>query len=387
MASKRVSKEFKEEFTISCTNYDAVTKAISELESIGAEGKELQPLKALKQKLEDSLSKSRNRLLKSMTLSDNIVHLNDSWYGVRYYDDDANSSLHVALLNEGDLHVLRRDCRKERELTTSDIQTLAPACEDVVSVGFYQREVATKSKDYMPNSYVTHEVTNPDIQYKDGNRDMMDSLRYAVDVVSDKKVGLMYDYEPTSRSGSTSVSYHAGGRYVQRILSLYENDITEAEKYFKHHYNELVGEIRERHVDSELLWYEEDEAISFLLGKDNLVFVEGNNNIITLYVLDFGFTVGINRTIVMEQVKVLRERQEQLEEQERVYRELADDTDRKLSLVEDDISHLKSQLVRAESLQAELQLTKERANKDVQVAISDFTKEFNKLFKKWKSRV
>lgn len=346
MASKALSNDFKKKLIINKTEYDSINQAISLAKLHGADDKLIQPLHVIRQQLYDSLTTSSNRVLKSMQLSTNVLLIVDCWYGIRYSNDNGDLSLRIEILNAKDLPILQRDGRKERELTTNDVNTLIPACLDEVDIGLYKQTISVRAKEYMS-----------------------------------EHLGLQIDEEKGVDKPLT-VSSHAGKRYIQRVLGIGINNESIAEDYRREHLKEIEDAIFKGYAGAERMWLD-DEGIMYSMDEDNWMYVVGNSNIITMYEEDFGFTKDINRMIAFQQREVLVKANLELANAEQDYRQLSNVTEIEVLEVEDNISVLKAQLDLLLSRKVELGAEKERHNREINLAKSKFTKEFNKLFKKW----
>src|SRR5690606_24079240 len=100
MSKKNISAKYKEEFIELRTKHDSMSQAIRLAKSYSLGDKAIQPLILVKQELAEELRKGVQKILKSMNLSDNVIHIHGRWYGVRYISDKGDMSLKLDILNE-----------------------------------------------------------------------------------------------------------------------------------------------------------------------------------------------------------------------------------------------------------------------------------------------
>jgi hypothetical protein len=340
----KLTNDFKDAYMYAKIEYDALEQAIRLAKLNGADDKAVQPLIRMKQSLKEICASNNMELAASMTLSSNIMHIKDSWYAIRYLNGRADTCVKVVPLNQKDLPILQRDGRKERELYEQDIETLLPGCIDEVALGLYNQMIENKAREYVYDHV---------------------GIKIEDDVQEDKPI---------------TVSAHAGKRWVQRKLGI-KGDV-QAEEYRRAHLEEVEKAVLEGYSKAQLVWVGEDQ-IDYYFDDENIMYIVGNNTIITLYEEDFGFTKEINRMIVHKQLEVLRKAYKELEEAEKQYVNSTQETDKELQAIADEISILESQIELLRAKHAALVANKEQSNKQVKLARDRFNAEFNKLFKKW----
>jgi hypothetical protein len=350
MASK-ISGTFKEEFIESRTRHDSVSQAIRLGKLHGLDEKQIQTLVVMKQQLADGMRKDTQKIVKSMTLSDNIVALSGGWYGVRYTNDKGEISLKLDILNESDLSFLRRDGRVEQELTQKAVHQLIPGCINEAQLEIYKQLLLVRARE------ILHDYAGLQIE----------------------------DTEATSSTdGECTVSSHAGMRWVQRMLRIGVHNEAVAEEYRRTHIREIEESVRSGYGTSEKIWYNDAEGITFKLDADNIVYVVGNNNVITLYEADFGFTKEINRMILFSQLEVLRQSSEELQRAQSKQVKESEEIERKITATSDEIGIHEATIQQLKARKSKLVSEREQSIKDVSVCTAEYEREFNKLFKKWK---
>lgn len=338
----KLTSDFKESFMQAKAEYDALEQAIRLAKLNGADDKSIQPLIRMKQSVKEVYHSSCTELLSKMTLSSNVLHIKDSWYAVRYLSHHADACLMVVPLNQKDLPILQRDGRKERELQEQDIDILLPSCIDEAFVEFYKQTIDKKAKEYV--------YDHLGMEIADGQPDKI------------------------------TVSAHAGKRWVQRKLGI-KGDV-QAEECRRTHLKEIEEAVLEGFSKAELVWAGDDQ-IDYYFDDENIMYVVGNNTIITLYEEDFGFTKEINRMIVYKQLEVLREAYKEVEEAERQCANNVQGIDEEVQAITDEIAVLESKIEVLLAKRATLYANKEQSSKQVKLARDSFMAEFNKLFKKW----
>jgi Mg2+ and Co2+ transporter CorA len=340
----KLTTEFKEEFINTKMQCDVLEQSIRLAKLNGADDKAVQPLIRMKQSAKEVFNESSAQLMANMQLSTNIVHLKDSWYAVRYVNHRADICIKVVPLNQKDLPILQRDGRKERELCEQDIDNLLPGCMDEAYMDLYNQTLNKRAREYL--------YDHLGMEIEDEQRDRI------------------------------TISAHAGKRWVQRKLDI-KGD-TQAEEYRRTHFKEIEEAILESFGKAELVWSGDDQ-IDYYFDSENIMYIVGNNTIITLYEEDFGFTKEINRMIVYKQLEVLREAYKEVEEAERQYADAIQGIDEEVQAITDEIAVLESKIEVLLARRSALYANMEQSNKQVKLARDSFMAEFNKLFKKWET--
>lgn len=334
--------------------YDSLNQAIRLAKTNGAEEKDVKRLILDKQMTKDIRTVDDAKLVKSMPLGSNILHLTNGWCAIRYLNEKNDLSISHEILNPNDEHVLLRDGRVERELSRTELEVLVPGCIDEVALELYKQTVVRgahkKLYDYCNITILDEEV--------------IESIEQVVRPIT--------------------VSSHAGMRYVQRKLGIGANNEVVAEEYRRLHARDVEQKVLEGYMKSEPVWTG-DDSIVFSLDADNFMYVMGDNNIITLYEEDFGFSKEINRMITLEQLVVLSKARESLRQSEQEYEDATRDSDGSIKAIVDQMEILSNQLAWLGAEKATIQAVNEQNGKKMKLDKSKYSAEFNKLFKKWDS--
>lgn len=342
-----------------------------------------------KSKLTKKIDSNVRQILSRMTLSSNIQPTSkEPWVFVRYQDDqdqslDTKLRL-VAIVPEclGTVHV---DGRESSPLTLTNLNSMLPLVCDNKAVLAYESLADIVALEEL-HALLPGKLTTS------GGRKHWSKGSVLIEVVEREKekeegneVVTPHQVEPDVEF---TVSSHAGVRRVQRMLGIPDERMAEA--HFKANAQSIRSDIVESVKKAEILWQDPnpDEPIDYYLDADNVVYVIGHDhsvpNVITLYEADFGFNRDINRTIILQQVKVL-------EEMHKLWKdtlvstsvEHAEGLD-KMQGIDDDIELLRRQLKAKEAEKKAIEAGLGKLNTDERVAEQAFNKEHSKLFKKWR---
>lgn len=350
--SSKVNANFKVNFMTTKIEYDSLSLAIKLARLNGAEEKSIQSLIIMKQKVKDQRVQDDTKMLKSMSLANNIVHLEGSWYAVRYLNEKNDSVLKLDILRAEDIPILQRDGRNERELSRRDLDTMLPGCLDEAELEIYKQLTTSRAQEYV------YDVCQ-------------------VEIVPEAQLEVVRPI---------TVSSHAGMRFVQRKLRIGMSNETVAEDYRRTHLKEVEAGVLEGYAKSEQVWIADDGMV-FNFDEDNVMYVIGNaggpNNIITLYEEDFGFSKEINRVITIKQLDVLTVARESLRSAEQEHDEAVRGSDDEVRSIADEIALLQAQIELLSAQRVTIMAGREQHTKALRVAKSRYSVEFNKLFKKW----
>ncbi len=351
-----VSSTIRAQYMADRRKHDAISHAIKVARTNGCSDKDVKPLKLAKQEYKDAIAKNNEKILNAMSLSQNTVQLEDSWYAVRYYDDKQDARLYIDLIT--DVSLLKRDERYERGLNRRDIDTLMPALIDEVAIEVYKHQLETKSLDI--------------IYDKTGMHVEMDSKE------AEKEV----DIEELP----VNVSVHAGLRWVQRVIGIKPE--AQAEEYRKSHIEEVNEAVLDGFGTAEHVWTDND-GITYWFDADNIMYVKGSHlgrpTIITLYEEEFGFTKDINRIITLKQLDVLAETRNDLTDAEAIANDKSLQIDADVQAINDEIASLSAQLELLSAKKTSLIADKDVNNKQARAIKERYNAEYNKLFKKWEA--
>ena len=368
MSKKSLSEGFKSAMLQNRIEYDSISLAIKLAKSMDIDRGAIEDLSYIKQGLKDSWTNQCNKVLRRMTLSNNIVKLSSSWYAIRYSDNSGSMHLVIEPLNEDDVDILRRDGRREGELTRRGLDELLPACLDEVELEHYKVDVRRRAESMLP----------PVIEEQEDN-----PVPEALDPIQEQE-SVLEELEGTGQPKVT-VSSHACIRYIQRVLKIGTANETIADNYRKSNLGSILAQILEGFSTAEQVWVEEapDGVFYYYFGDNNLMYVVGNNNIITLYEEDFGFSKDINRMITLEQIGVLSKAKDELRRQEEDGKARVDALEQELMDLDQETEVLQAKMELLESRKSTLSTSKVQINKETRMVQQVYYKEFNKLFKRW----
>lgn len=341
-----LTDSFKEKFMDDKTEYDSLSQAIRLAKFNGADEKSIQPMITLKQTMKTVCADNSAKILKGMTLSKNMFHLKDNWYAIRYLNEKDDAVLKIDIINEKDVPLLQRDGRHERELSRNDLDMLLPGCIDEISLEIHKQYIGARAREIV-----------------------YDHLKIEV-------------AEEVSEDRPTTVSSHAGRRWVQRVLGIGANNESVADEYRRKNMVDIGQAVLDGYGRAELMWQGED-GITYWFDGNNIMYVVGNNNIITLYEEDFGFTRVINRMITLEQAEVLRQAHEHMQDCERKHVNDTKGIEDELQGISDKVKVLEAEIELLIAKKGTLTATREQSSKQLRVVRDTFNAEFNKLFKKW----
>jgi hypothetical protein len=284
------------------------------------------------------------KVLRSMTLSNNVELLRQGWYAVRYLDNVGDAFLLVVALQESELGLIRRDGRHERELSRADVDSLIPAIVDPSIIFSWKEDVASKAQDLLVNK-----------------------LGFKVEQPKNPKAGVV-------------PSAHARVRWVQRVVGIPEE--SKALDYLRIRVAEVDEAILEAYGKSTLLWTNPD-GIEYWFDDNNVSFVVGSGTtIITLYEQDFGFNREINRSIVLQQIEVVKSIEQEYKDIERESDERAVAVVGELEELQGRVDLLKAEIEMLESRRATLESSKKELYQSKRYALQRFQSETGKLFRK-----
>lgn len=328
--------------------YDSLNKAIRLAKKHGVSDDALKQLIISKQEAKRLFDLETDKVLRSMTLSKNIIELGEGWYGVRYYSDKGDAKLAVELLLEKDLYIVERDGRRGRELSRADIDSFIPAMVDEPALEVYKQSV----------------------------------LKDAYDIVRES-CGIEVTMDATSEpEGIASVSFHAGKRWVQRVLNI-KND-SKAADHYRLNKDEIDQAILDGYASSTLQWIDKEDLIQYFFDDSNMMYVVGaNNKIVTLYGVDFGFSHDINRAIVMKQLEVIKDTHDDLIVAEHDFYKLTTAQEGQARYLTNEIKVLEASIEALVAKRDAMLATREESSKAVKLCKEKHQAECDKLFKKW----
>lgn len=381
--------------------YDVLTKLRLEAEVDGKASST--NLKSRWIKARDSYKKSANEMAKSMILSESIVPLVGEWHAVRYQEECGNLSVMIYPTNYVDSQEeFERDVRFKEPFSKKELYNLSNGAlkrEDLKSLDKYADVIKLIANDHtlgeedgimdrMPSGWRRQLKKKGSDQGKKKAREVISKERGESVLEDSKAVDSVEVPEavPEADKGKSgcdniSVSYHAVGRYVERVRGIKgKNNIS---KEISRDKQAIVDDIIEGVEQAKLIWEDEDMFCKYNEDRAIMYIISPEGSVKTLYEKDYGFSRQVNSKIVLEQAKVLREVKTKL--------------DKSKSESEDKKEHLKLQkeMAEADIMKIELMLNKERAKRDSisqelvlvqeeeKVVLNEYAREYNRLFKKW----
>lgn len=290
------------------------------------------------------------RVSKDCILETNIIELGNTWYGI-YYNIGKKMDLKIDFIPEKDLPVLERTAGMFH-YTSSDLEAILPACIDEVTLELYKNDLREKAIDILKEKAPSYYA-----------------LLSAEEVEKDSEVGVI-------------PSTHAQKRWIQRKMNIKELDTDyKVEAYRKEHLEEVNHGIMESFHSAIEIWHDE-EGISYYFDEDNTIYIVGRNTIITLYEEDFGFNKSINRSIVTQQVEVLKEYKKELDKSLEEYHLLDKNITVEIESLDNEIKQLQDKVRSLSDKKVQLSLENSSNLEKVSKKRVAFEKEYNKLFKK-----
>lgn len=202
-----ISNEFKKSFMEDKHFHDSLSRAIKLAKQNGIDDKLVKTMTIAKQESKEKCAKNNEKMLRSMPLSDNIVHLCDSWYTVRYLNDKGDLTVKQECLWPGDVSIIRRDGRHERELSRVDLDNLLPAMTNEEALELYKQSIRSRGCKIVYD-YTGVILDDVDAQFSSEGVDV------------DKPI---------------TVSSHAGVRWIQRVTKYAVKDDKKAEEHRRIH--------------------------------------------------------------------------------------------------------------------------------------------------------
>ena len=326
--------------------YDSFSQAIKLAKEHGIDDRNIQKMVSNKNALKQVIVNGNSSILKKLeSNATNVARIVPGWYAVRHIVDKGDFALKVDILLEKDVVLLQRDIKRQRDFAKLDLEAIIPGYIDEVSLELYKVSLFKRARTIISeNTGIT--IPDPEL-----------------------------DENTTIR-----ISNHAGKRWVQRVLGI--NNEIQAEEYRRLHVKEIQEDILQSFSTAQVVWEGEDN-VQYHFGENNIMFVIGNNAVITLYEEDFGFSKDINRSIVYQQVDILYALKESLEESSADCQSAIQQLDGEIVFVDSKISVLESELQLFLSKRQTLIAQKEEKSKATKFGKDRFISEFNKLFKKW----
>lgn len=371
----------------------ALQFAIDMAKEQGISTSKVKKLHQEKAKLTKKIDANEKQILARMTLSSNIQPTSkDSWVFVRYQDDvdqSLDTKLKLLPIVPECLETVHVDCRESSPLTLTDLNGMVPLVQDTKCLVAYESLADVTALNEL-SSMFPDKFNASGIKRPHWGRNHNSMLIEVVEVVEKEKEEGNEDITPHQAEENTAftVSSHACIRRVQRMLGIPDERMAEA--HFKANAQSIRADIVNAIQKADVLWQDKhlDEPIDYYIDADNVVYVVGHDrsipNVITLYEAEYGFSKEINRTIVMEQVKVIGNMHEQWMETSATTNEERAKALDSMQLVDDEVELLRRQLKAKESEKRAIEAKLDEFNMAEQVAEQAFNKEHSKVFKKWR---
>jgi hypothetical protein len=333
--------------------YDSITKALEKAACYeGILDKDRKRLSSKRSTLKDQMEGITSDIVRSMGLSKNVIAVRDNWFIIRYIDKQANTKIVLDVLEPKDLYVVQRDGRNERELQEGELTTLLPGIIDIGGRKNYEAEVDRITEQLLYDIAGIVPVNEPE-----------------------------YIPEPVPMPLEHIMSNHAGVRWIQRMLELHTSNEEDAKQYLKEHYNEIEEEVLQAASKAKIVWKDE-EGIEYLFDSGNVMYVRGEKGrIITLYEVDFGFNEDINRTITLQQLKVIKACGEEVQQYKDEQAKMSKDSSKELQTIGDEIKFYEAKINTLKSKASTMGYQLTEADRKVAEARAKLKLESNKIFK------
>ena len=252
----------EEDFMNARLKYDAVQKAIKKAEILRLSPIECQPLFAEKYKLQDDFKAKKEKVIAAQI--NNIVNLNDGWYGILYKNGKKTEML-VSPLNSEHLDSIKIDFTTDRLKERDEYTQFVNDNFNQTILNKYMNKVQRKADEYLKQFF-----------------DCQDTIRK-----NDKTYFL---------------TYHCIKRWNERVNN--SND-----KFDVNQRKEIVSNIESSFKKSNCVYYMEETETEYYLNQEDMVlFVITNDDVIaTLWVNNFGFSdKEINKVITLMQLQKIK---------------------------------------------------------------------------------
>jgi len=348
-----LDNKLKEQYMELRNEYDAVCNSIRQGDAIGLSSKELASLTQLKKSLNEKRVAYEDAMLGEMSQGSNLSKLTeDGWYAIRYLNNKSKYFLAVEPIKEDCIEHIERG-RFDRELTRPFLDDMLPSIRNDEVLEKHKRQTAMRVEELLA------EHAQVDI--------------VLVNVSDDESKGI----RPSS---------HSRKRRAERKFSVDERF---SEEYARGHRRQLDEDIMAEFETAEHIWTD-SKGIEFWFGADNTMFVIGENEatinckaIVTLYESTFGFSKEINRTIVFQQIEVIKQKQEEHTQAMQEHHAQYDVLQLELDTTTDEIALLEAKIEELKAKEQEIVSKQDSLIKQLDVKRKEYDCEYNKLFKKW----
>lgn len=348
-----LDNDLKEQYMELRNEYDAVCNSIRQGDSIGLSSKELASLTQLKKSLNEKRVAYEDAILNEMSQGSNLSKLtDDGWYAIRYLNNKSKYFLAVEPIKEECIEHIERG-RFDRELTRTYLDDMLPSIRNDEVLEKHKRQTAMRVEELLAEHAQVDVVL--------------------VNVSDDETKGI----RPSS---------HSRQRRAERKFNIDERF---SEEYARVHRRQLDEDIMAEFETAEHIWTD-SKGIEFWFGADNTMFVIGENEstinckaIVTLYESSFGFSKEINRTIVFQQIDVIKQKQQEHEQAMGQYHSEYDVLKHELHTTTDEIELLQAKIEELRAKEQEIVSKQDSLTRQLNVKRKEYDCEYNKLFKKW----
>lgn len=298
---------------------------------------------------------ARSSIIKASPKGDNIVKLNNLWYGVKYSPNKGTVVLAVEPMRECNLSVLQREGTRALNLSSSDIALHLPLVINEEEANNYQKKVEELAEEICA------------------------SLNWKPPV---------YESKESAVGSPVKVSAHAVQRWILRKLGIKgDRNIND---YALKNARELIDSILSGYMSAEFMCCGID-GMEFWIDADNTVYAvgyrEGYPTIVTLYEADFGWDKQANRWLVNNQMLLINSTRENYDAVLREHEQIVSNINADIAEYDSEIQELldKIDMIRAKK-QVKASLLDE-SQKVIKHAKSAYEVQFNKIFKRWEDNV
>ena len=332
--------------------HDAMNQAVKHCKAHGIDEGVVKRMILKKKEYSKVRSELESEMLGLMAQGTNLFAIDGPWYAIRYLDDKKQFKLTAEMLYADKAYKLLRG-KFDKELSMKDLESMLPDIRDMDALALHKMKVfeiaEMRIREY---TGVTIPVTNK----------------------SDMPV------MPTN---------HALRRRAERKFGISE---LESGEYVNKNRKDVEYDLMQEFDTSEHMWTD-DDGYEYRFGAENTMFVVNVDEnmpdrkaIITLYEERFGFDKAINRSIVYQQMDVIKQKHKEFKECVGEYDHVHERSSSRIYDVDTEIEHLKAQIELLEADKASYEHDLFVAKNQLKVGRLAFNKEYDKLFKKWTGR-
>ena len=329
-----------------------------------------QSMKAYIESKRTTLKALKDKLLKKIPDGVNFIQISSvwcgitaSWYGIRVKNGDAVEDIEIHPIIK-DLFLLERDGRKVKDLSSRELSIILEECVDRKAHAEYASNLHYASLSCMQSYF---------------GRPWDPSLEVPASGCQEE-----YPSVPGGKGkfSHLRVSAHAGARFVQRKMGLYQDSQSTAMSYYQEHSVEVNQSILKALDKAMSLWADED-GVSYMFDDDNMVYVLGvtpSPTVVTVYEEDFGWGKDRNRYLVLEQIKDLKKIKKNIAKLEQRYEASSQGNLKRRGEIDAEISVLSAQIDLLKSSYDKLLAEDEESGRELALERKRLIKECGKLF-------